>query len=43
MRPKEHQNGGAHDLFRSRLDQIVDMSYPLANFKRVIDWVFLEE
>ncbi len=30
MRPKEPQNSDAHDLFSSRLDQIVDMNHPLA-------------
>ncbi len=43
MRPKEPQNGDAHDLFRSRLDQIVDLDHPLAKLARVIDWDFLEE
>ena len=43
MRPDESQNGGAYDLFRSRLDQIVYMSHPLAKLARVIDWGFLEE
>ena len=43
MRPKEPQNSDAHDLFRSRLDQIVDLGHPLAKLARVIDWDFLEE
>ncbi len=42
MRPNEPQNGGAHDLFRSRLDQIVDISHPLAKLARVIDRGILE-
>ncbi len=43
MRPKDPQNGDAHDLFRSRLDQIVDLGHPLAKLARVIDWDFLKE
>ena len=43
MRPKEPQNSDAHDLFRSRLDQIVDLGHPLAKLARVIDWDFLLE
>jgi IS5 family transposase len=43
MRPKEPQNSDAHDLFRSRLDQIVDLGHPLAKLAGVIDWDFLEE
>ncbi len=41
MRPKEPRNSDAHDLFRSRLDQIVDLDHPLAKLARVIDWDFL--
>ena len=43
MRPKERRDGGQKDLFRARLDQIVDMTHPLAKLARVIDWGFLEE
>jgi hypothetical protein len=28
MRPKERRNSGQNDLFRVRLDQIVDMVWP---------------
>jgi IS5 family transposase len=42
MRPKERRDGGQKDLFRARLDQIVDMSHPLAKLARTIDWGFLE-
>src|SRR5262249_2064419 len=31
------------DLFRSRLDQIIDMNHALVQLARAIDWRFLEE
>jgi IS5 family transposase len=43
MRPKERRDSGQKDLFRARLDQIVDMSHPLAKLARSIDWGFLEK
>jgi IS5 family transposase len=43
MRPKERRDSGQNDLFRARLDQIVDMGHPLARLAATIDWGFLEE
>src|SRR5215203_1033844 len=43
MRPKERRETGQMDLFRARLDQIVDLQHPLAKLARTIDWGFLEE
>lgn len=43
MRPRERRETGEQDLFRSRLDQIIDMDHPLAKLSRAIDWGFLEE
>ena len=43
MRPKERRDSGQNDLFRARLDQIVDMKHPLAKLSRAIDWGFLEK
>ena len=43
MRPRERRESGEQDLFRSRLDQIIAMSHPLARLSRAIDWRFLEE
>ena len=43
MRPKERRDGGQRDLFRARLDQIVDMGHPLAKLGKTIDWGFLEQ
>ena len=43
MRPKERRDSGQADLFRARLDQIVDTNHALARLGRAIDWPFLEE
>ena len=43
MRPKERRDSGQNDLFRARLDQIVDIDHPLAKLGRAIAWRFLEE
>ena len=43
MRPKERRDSGQSDLFRARLDQIVDLGHPLAKLAQTIDWRFLEE
>ncbi len=43
MRPRERRDTGEQDLFRSRLDQIIDMGHPLAKLARTIDWRFLEQ
>jgi transposase, IS5 family len=42
MRPNERRASGQRDLFRARLDQIVDMAHPLAKLACAIDWRFLE-
>src|SRR5450755_3683907 len=43
MLPKERRASGQNDLFRSRLDQIVDMKHPLAKLGGHVDWAFLEK
>jgi len=43
MRPRERRETGRQDLFRSRLDQIIDLDHALAKLARQIDWRFLEE
>jgi IS5 family transposase len=43
MRPKERRETGQTDLFRARLDQIVDPAHALVKLARAIDWRFLEE
>src|SRR6266540_3891687 len=43
MRPRERRESGKQDLFRSRLDQIIDLEHALVKLARAIDWRFLEE
>jgi IS5 family transposase len=43
MRPKERRETGQTDLFRARLDQIVNPTHALVRLARTIDWRFLEE
>jgi IS5 family transposase len=43
MQPKERRASGEQDLFRSRLDQIIDLQHALVRLARAIDWRFLEE
>ena len=43
MRPREPRETGEQDLFRSRLDQIIDTNHPLAKLAQTVDWRFLDE
>jgi IS5 family transposase len=43
MRPRERRDTGQTDLFRARLDQILDLNHPLVKLAHTIDWGFLEE
>src|SRR5499426_2219358 len=43
MRPRERRENGKQDLFRSRLDQIIDLNHPLVKLAKAIDWSFLEQ
>src|SRR3954468_22391005 len=43
MRPRERIQTGEQDLFRSRLDQIIDMKHPLVALGGTVDWSFLDE
>jgi transposase, IS5 family len=43
MRPRERRQTSERDLFRSRLDQIIDMKHALVKLGRAIDWGFLEQ
>jgi transposase, IS5 family len=42
MKPRERRETGEQDLFRSRLDQIIDLRHPLVKLSRAVDWAFLE-
>src|ERR1700687_3896634 len=41
MRPRERRESGEQDLFRSRLDQVINMDHALVKLARTIDWGFL--
>jgi transposase, IS5 family len=41
MQPRERRETGEQDLFRSRLDQIIDMKHLLVALGRTVDWGFL--
>ena len=41
MRPRERRDTGQTDLFRARLDQILDLNHPLVKLAHTIDWGFL--
>jgi transposase, IS5 family len=43
MKPHERRETGEQDLFRSRLDQIIDLRHPLVKLARETDWAFLEQ
>lgn len=43
MRPKERRETRQTDLFKARLDQIVDLNHALVNLARSVDWGFLEK
>jgi transposase, IS5 family len=38
MRPKKHETTGSSDLFRARLDQIINMRHELVQLAGKIDW-----
>lgn len=42
MRPRERRESFEQDLFRSRLDQIIDLNHSLVKLARTVDWDFLE-
>ena len=43
MRPRERRETGQNDLFKARLDQIVDLGHPLVRLAAALDWGFLEK
>jgi transposase, IS5 family len=42
-KPREKRETGEQDLFRSRLDQIINMKHELVRLAQAIDWPVLEE
>ena len=43
MKPREPETTGQQDMFRSRLDQILDMNHAKVVLAQRIDWDFLSE
>jgi transposase, IS5 family len=42
MRPKKHETTGSGDLFRARLDQIINMRHELVQLAGKIEWEFID-
>src|SRR6202007_3473606 len=42
MRPKKHKTTGSNDLFRARLDQIINMNHELVLLAGRIDWDWID-
>src|SRR5438034_7803105 len=42
MRPKKHKKTGSNDLFRARLDQIINLKHELAQLAGKIDWDWID-
>lgn len=42
MRPKKHETTGEGDLFRARLDQIINLKHELAQLAEKIDWDWID-
>ena len=42
MRPKKHGTRGSSDLFRARLDQIINMKHELVQLADKIDWDWID-
>ena len=42
MRPKQHKTTGSGDLFRARLDQIINMKHELVQLAGKLDWAWLD-
>jgi len=43
MRPKQQQKARHDDLFRARLDQIINMKHPLVVLAGKIDWAWIDD
>jgi IS5 family transposase len=42
MRPKQHTTTGSADLFRARLDQIINLKHELVALAGKIDWAWID-
>ena len=43
MRPKKHEATGEGDLFRARLDQIINLKHELVPLGGKIDWAWIDD
>jgi transposase, IS5 family len=43
MQPREPVSTGQTDMFRARLEQIIDLEHPIARLGRAINWDHLVE
>ena len=43
MKPRERRETGEQDLFRSRLDQIINMKHELVKLAQAVSWAAIEE
>jgi transposase, IS5 family len=43
MKPRQRRDEGAQDLFRSRLDQIINLEHPLVKLSLAVNWAHLEK
>ena len=41
MKPRERRETGAQDLFRSRLDQIINLKHALVTLSKTVSWSFI--
>ena len=42
MKPRERRETGAEDMFRSRLDQIINLKHELVKLAKAVSWSFIE-
>ena len=42
MKPRERRETGAEDMFRSRLDQIINLKHELVKLAQAVSWSFIE-
>ena len=42
MKPRETKATGEHDLFRSRLDQILNLQHQLVKLSKTVNWKHFE-
>jgi len=42
MRPKQHETTGSSDLFRARLEQIINMKHELVQLAGKLDWTWID-